>query len=127
MKRTARFRATIVTVVALGLVMPGTAHAGIEYFFSIPGAFGQMPVGLATHGARHSLTRISARVQGTNNIWVCVYGADQNNVNIRNTAYYCAYPSDLAEVSLGAILRYPWVSNDINAPSAAYARARSDW
>jgi hypothetical protein len=127
MKRTARFRATVGVAVALGIAIPGTANAYSEYFFSFAGSWGWMTPGFETHGNRHSLTRISMRIQASSSPWACVWGADGNNVNVRNTSYYCATSSDLAEVSLGGILRYPWAGLSSGAGGGLNTRALSEW
>ncbi|RYG85801.1 MAG: hypothetical protein EON59_11445 [Alphaproteobacteria bacterium] len=103
---------------------PATASAYDDYFRSSPNNFEIIFLNSGKNGARHSLTRISTRHNNGANANLCVYGADGNNVNNRNTSFYCAVSSDLADVSLGGILRYPW---DLNNGGNTYARSLSQY
>jgi hypothetical protein len=67
------------------------------------------------------------RVNGTTSgIFACVWGADKDNPNVRTTAEYCAYPSDLGEGTFaGTVVRYPRFGN--LGSTDVYARALSEW
>jgi hypothetical protein len=125
-----RFRATVVAATAMlslaGSTLPATASAGSEYFAAGAGTWVTLYAGYYTHGARHSLTRISVRSPGSAPP-VCVYGKDENNVN-RNTDFYCIVSGDLASTPTlaGTVLRYPYVENQASA-TAYDVRALSEW
>lgn len=114
----------IASFAALGMALPSGAVAGEEYYLGAPGSWGLLYGYNGTNGARHSLTRISVRAPGTSPS-LCVYGADGNNINVRNTAYYCITSGDLAAATLGGVLRYPKVENQ--GPGALNGRALSEW
>lgn len=110
----------------LGLVAaPSQASAAQEYYLGdAAGTWGWIYGYTSEHGARHSLTRISVRTSATAST-ICTYGADGNNMNVRNTAEYCIVSGTLAEATLGGILRYPWTTN--KGPGLTNVRALSEW